>query len=114
MIQRTRNLVKQWLSNRDPTRNVYILMDEKNKIGSRKWLYVECHDLLPFHTIINPKDKIKDNKNPEIVIIDDWSITGIDLMDTMDVFYQNNKEIKFSYITYIITYCSKEYFNYQL
>lgn len=111
MIQRTRDLVSKWISDRDSNRNVYILMDEEKKLGSRKWLYIECYDLLPSHIVINPGQKINDN-NPEIIIIDDWSITGIDLLRTINEFYCNNEHIKSSSITYIITYCSKEYFNF--
>lgn len=114
MIQRTRNLVLNWLSNRDSSKNLYVLLGKKYKICSsglsRKWLYIECKDLLPKHKIIYENQLISDN-NIEIVIIDDWALTGLSLENSIDSFLRKNKHIKFSSLTFIITYCSINFDN---
>ena len=92
VIQQTRTLINKWKQERQPDREVLILL-ESEKIGSQHWLYLECIDLLPDHSIIYCNEsKIYCNEsktnydNKEILIIDDWSITGENLIGLIQDF----------------------------
>lgn len=67
-------------------------------------------DLFPSHTVIyDTEENDIFNDNIEVVVVDDWTLTGISLESSISNFRENNKNIKYSSLTFIITYCSVDF-----
>lgn len=69
--------IKEWLNSYDMQKKLYVLVSPK-KVGSEHWIYRTFEHLLPEHTLcLNPNMFcITDFENSEILIMDDWCLSG--------------------------------------
>lgn len=88
------NNINRWLSSRNLERPLYVTLKE-GKIGSEYYFYHHFKHLLPKHTLIwkTFPDDIPDGS--EILYIDDWSLSGVQMRDSYNrIFYTSMKEQK--------------------
>lgn len=77
-------LLRQWIASRDPSKRLALIF-EANKVGSRHWLYFLFHHLLPEHKRITEYATQEElDTIDEILFLDDFSITGQNLIGTFD------------------------------
>lgn len=90
VIKGLRTLIQQWLSERDSSLKLIVMVDSNNDIGSEQWIYQQVKDLLPPHITVD-KESFTDS-NVELVMFDDWCLSGINMISTVDDKYFNLKQ----------------------
>ena len=58
---------------------LFVIIDN-NKIGSDHYYYYHFKDILPKHKIILSSNEISDDNDVELLYIDDWSLTGLNMI----------------------------------
>lgn len=121
MISHTRELVSLWLKERDPSVQIYILFDT-TKVSSGHWLYSNYKDLLEGLNVTcvfeeNHIDMVE-NKKCEIVIIEDWDISGQHMFETIECFLRYNSCKNSTFLGIFVCsslrglkWCQDSYFN---
>lgn len=77
------------------------------EIGSEIWLYNLFKDLLPEHQIMKNITDIPTEIEVELLLIDDWCLSGFNLLGTFDqLFYilGRNPDGKYNFTTTVITF----------
>jgi hypothetical protein len=88
---------------------LFVVMDN-TKIGSDNYYYYHFKNLLPKHKIILSRNEIP-NKQIEILHIDDWSLTGINMIKLFEPLIDNTynrKDSTFIKLTCIIAISTNE------
>jgi pyrimidine operon attenuation protein/uracil phosphoribosyltransferase len=82
IIRNIQEILDEWEYNRIKSNHIYVcLLGNDN---SKKWIYKKISTILPHHTVIKNGNIPEISKKHEILIIDDWVLSGISLREEID------------------------------
>ncbi len=71
--------IKKWISERDNSKELFIVLPVNDKIGSEHYFYYHFKDILPKHTVLTSSAE-KLIEDVEYLYLDDWSLSGVNLL----------------------------------